>query len=120
CSTGSTSRNQQIAPANVSTTPTADTIQCVTSPAKPSVMPSAAIIGAAVGAGSSMVVGSRSSAILQRPITYTVVNTTTHTASTKCQYQESTSTRSTSAARSAPRRLKTSTSPSSSRPTVTC
>src|SRR4029453_3354350 len=53
-STGSTSENQPAAPPMVGTTPTAVTMPLVTRPANPSVMPSAAIIGQAVGAGSSM------------------------------------------------------------------
>jgi hypothetical protein len=66
----------------------------VTNPAKTKVKPKARTIGHTVGAGISIepdCSGSSnpSHAIFQsfphRPITYTTVKTTTHTASTKCQ-----------------------------------
>ena len=53
--TGRTSRNQPTAPHSVAITPTTVTSAFVTRPAHASVIPNAAIIGHAVGAGTSIV-----------------------------------------------------------------
>src|SRR5690348_13780185 len=53
-STGSTSRNQPIAPRNARISPTPLTATCVTNPAHKSVSPKAVTIGQNVGAGVSI------------------------------------------------------------------
>src|SRR5438874_3848351 len=53
-STGSTSRNQPIAPRNARISPTTLTTTCVTNPAHRSVSPKAVTIGQGVGAGVSI------------------------------------------------------------------
>src|SRR5713226_1602590 len=106
-SCGNTSRNHPTQPANVKIAPRMLTEALVTNPAKTNVRPKARMIGHVVGAGSSIepvavVVRADSSCcsdaifqyLLHRPITYTTVKTTIHTASTKCQYSDKTSTRS--------------------------
>src|SRR5262245_23521263 len=88
-SCGNTSWNQPTHPAAASSAPSALTDALVRRPANSSVHPNASTIGQAVGAGTSILVISSP----QRPMTYTTVNTTTQTTSTKCQYIEMTSTR---------------------------
>jgi hypothetical protein len=78
--------------------PSTLTAAFVTMPAATSMTPKARTIGHAVGAGRSTVSGVRCCAsacelmsqsafshLFYRPMMYTTVNTTTHTASTKCQ-----------------------------------
>src|SRR5262245_57541818 len=55
-----------------------------------------------------------------RPTTYTTVKTTTHTPSTKCQYQETSSTRSAWTALSAPEHAKMMQRLSMTSPSITC
>src|SRR5215510_16143806 len=55
-----------------------------------------------------------------RPTTYTTVNTTTHTPSTKCQYQETSSTRVAWTTLSAPDHAKTRQRLSMTSPRITC
>src|SRR5215813_2562549 len=55
-----------------------------------------------------------------RPTTYTTVKTTTHTPSTKCQYQDTSSTRSAWTALSAPENAKATHRLSMTSPTITC
>src|SRR4030095_10612805 len=95
CGTVNTLRNHPTAPRNKTSSPTTLTAKLVTKPAKMRVSPKAVTNGHAVGAGTStpsldvfarLVSGSISSSTLQRPMTYTTVNTITQTASTKCQY----------------------------------
>src|SRR5271165_4093221 len=100
CSCGSTWRNQPTAPASHSTPPRMLSEALVSSPAKISDAPSASRKGHAVGAGSTTVSGLPvtfwSGDCIEVSITYSVmkyttVSTTTHTASTKCQYSAKTS-----------------------------
>src|SRR5215468_392395 len=105
CSWGKTSRNQPIDPARESTAPSKLTEKLVTRPANNKVDPKARTKGQAVGAGTSIsrgvgrlsvdcsVISKVAISFPQRPRTYTTVKTTTQTTSTKCQYNESTSTR---------------------------
>src|SRR5215813_7225849 len=55
-----------------------------------------------------------------RPITYTTAKTTTHTPSTKCQYQDTSSTRSAWTTLSAPENAKATHRLSMTSPTITC
>src|ERR1700722_11943479 len=118
CSTGSTSRNHPTAATTAKIPPRMLTDSLVTSPAISSVNPNASTIGQAVGAGSVTFVTTPACGRLGKftePVgiidrvssnpaeakfsfylltTYTTVKTTTHTASTKCQYIANTSARS--------------------------
>src|ERR1700739_4604072 len=98
-----TCRNQPTQPAIASTAPRTVTETSVRRPANSNVKPKAKTSGHAVGAGSAISLAAQEllrsadciSAISspQRASTYTTVKTTTQTASTKCQYMASTSTR---------------------------
>ena len=101
-SCGSTCRNHPTHPASISTAPKAVTQRFVTSPAAAMVQPKASTMGHAVGAGKWIVSPCAApappcdssccavSAMLYLPTMYTTVKTTTHTASTKCQYSANT------------------------------
>ena len=110
---GSSCPIQPPRPKTNSTAPTRDRARLVAKPAPRSVIPSASTIGQAVARGistlsaigrdpagprscrSELVIHSRFLLEFnrpQRPTTYTKVKTTTQTPSTKCQYQETTST----------------------------
>ena len=117
CSSGSTWNHQPIAPIRASASPTMPTTTWVTSAAMARVRPRANTMGHTVGAGS---VWWSWSWTAHRPISRPTVKTTTHTPSTKCQYQDTISTRSAWAARSAPVAANTQQRPSMTSPTITC
>src|SRR5215472_227739 len=130
CSWGKTSRNQPTEPARASTTPRTVTDTLVSRPANIKANPQAKARGHAVDAGTSISLETRgpgatcsadpiATSPLYRPITYTTVKTTTHTASTKCQYMESVSIRADCSRPKLPARPNSSTTLSMIRPTVT-